>query len=212
MPSLINSQSEFDKQVSRGEAIVANVEALWQTAPRGSDVRRQIGANELSALYEMAFLTIFSHWENFIEGCLVRMVAGQGTANYSPTLVAPPKAVSLTAARTRVLGGRPYLLWYDPSRCVSRVQAHVTGSPLETALTGSQVELEHYASIRHAVAHRTADSVRSFHTSSLALAGVAHQSPGELLRTQDHSDPLNPVRWLRKISSNLRVVAAVACS
>ncbi len=211
MPSLTNSQSEFDRQVSRGEAIVANVEALWQTAPRGSDVRRQIGSNELSALYEMAFLTIFGHWENFVEDCVVRMAAGQGTVSYTPNLVTPPRAPSLKAARQQVLGGRPYLLWYDPVRCIARVQAQVTGSPLENALSANQGSLQHYAAIRHAVAHRTTDSLQAFQTAALALTGVAHSSPGELLRTQDHSDPLNPVRWLRKISSDFRKVAALAC-
>ena len=57
-------RASFEKRIDESERLVSNVEALWQTAPRPSYVRRQIGDNELCSLYEMAFLSIFGHWEN----------------------------------------------------------------------------------------------------------------------------------------------------
>jgi hypothetical protein len=212
MPDLSNSLAEFERQVLIAEGVVANVEALWQTAPPRSDVRRQIGEAQLGALYEMAYLSIFGHWENFVEGCLVRMIAGQGSGTYSPQLVAPPKARTLTAARQRVLGNSRYLLWYDPQTCVTRITLHVTGSPLETAIVTAQTSLEHYAAVRHAIAHRTRDSLQRFATVATSLSGVSAKAPGDFLRRQDHTDPLNPVRWIRRISTDLRSIAIASTS
>lgn len=210
MADLSTSLTEFERQVTISEGVVANVEALWQTAPPKSDVRRQIGEPQLGALYEMAYLSIFGHWENFIEGCLVRMIAGQGSATYTPQLVAPPRARTLTSARQRVLGNQSYLLWYDPQKSVTRISTHVTGSPLEAAIAAAQGSLERYAAIRHAIAHRSRDSLQQFSAASTALCGVSDRTPGDFLRRQDHTDPLNPVRWIRRISSDLRAIAASA--
>lgn len=210
MPDLTNARATFDRRVSEAETVVSNVEALWQTAPRGSDVRRQISETELNALYEMSYLSIFGHWENFIEECTTRMLVGQGCPSYAPVLAAPPRAATLREARLRVLNGRAFQLWHDPVRSADRIAGHVTGSPIETMLRTEQTQLERFASVRHAIAHRSDDALTSFRQASTALSGVAHGTPGSLLRTQDHSDPLNPVRWIRKISTSLRTLAAAA--
>lgn len=210
MPDLSLARTGFDKAVSSAEKVVSNVEALWQTAPQGSDVRRQIGDEELGALYEMAFLSIFGHWEAFVEECVTRMIAGQGSAAYTPILMDPPAARTLKEARLRMLGNHRYLLWYDPVTASDRVASHVVDSPLEATLHAAQTSIERYATIRHAIAHRSTDVRRNFEAVSQALTGVKHGSPGHLLRTQDHADPLNPVRWLRKISSELRQLAIQA--
>jgi hypothetical protein len=207
MPDLGNAQAAFDKGVLEAEKVVSNVEALWQTAPRRSDVRRQIGERELSALYGMAYLSVFGHWESFVEECLTRMIAGQGSSSYTPVLLHPPRARTLKDARTRVLGNRRFLLWHDSAAAAARVAQHVTGSPLESTLLAAQKAIDDYAAIRHAIAHRSDDVLQRFEAASQALTGVKHSVPGRLLRTQDHADPLNPVRWLRKISSDMRQLA-----
>ncbi len=210
MADLGNALTAFAQRIDKAEKVVSNVEALWQTAPRRSDVRRQIGDAELCALYEMAYLSIFGHWENFLEDCLTRMLAGQGCASYSPVLVDPPKSRSLRKARSRLLNKQRFLLWHDPQVSLKRVALHVTGSPLEAALDGAKTTLARYAAIRHAIAHRSDDTRNEFLSAATGLTGVAHTSPGALLRAQDHSDPLNPVRWIRNISADLRQQAAVA--
>lgn len=210
MPDLGNACSTFGKRVDESERVVSSVEALWQTAPMRSDIRRQIGDPQLRALYEMAYLSIFGHWENFIEECATRMLVGQGCASYTPAIVTPPRAPTLTAARTRVLGGQPFLLWHNPVKSADRIAKHVAGSPLEATLRSEETALERYAAIRHAIAHQSEDARASFEAASAALTGVVHPSPGRLLRIQDHTDPLNPVRWIRKISTEFRRLAAAA--
>lgn len=209
MADLTLALKRFEHKVQRAEVIVSNVEALWQTAPRGTDVRKRIGEDELCSLYEMTFLSIFGHWENFVEDCLVRLIRGQGTPTYSPVVPAG-RAASLAEARTRLLDGRRWLLWHDPQRNLIRVRQHVTGSPLEQALDASGSQLEDYAAIRHAVAHRSPDALDNFNAAAMKLTGVEHGSPGRLLRSQDHSDPLNPVRWIRVISGDFRSIGAAA--
>ncbi|GAA2250088.1 hypothetical protein N1031_19875 [Herbiconiux moechotypicola] len=173
-------------------------------------MRQQITEGQLGALYEMDFLTVFGHWENFIEDCTVRMLAGQGCPSYVPTIAAPPKSPSLTAARTRLLNGRRFLLWYDPKVAADRIAGHVTGSPLELALRGAETGIGQMAGVRHAIAHQPQDALASFSTVSAEMVGVVHSSPGDLLRSLDHSDPLNPRRWLRRLTSDLRILGIQA--
>lgn len=210
MPDLATASALFYRRILEAETVVSNVEALWQTAPRGSDVRRQISEAELNALYEMSYLSIFGHWENFIEECGVRMLAGQGSSSYAPVPVGPGGIKTLRAARSKLLNGRRYLLWHDPVTSANRIARLVVGSPIEMVLRTESVQLEQFAAVRHAIAHRSDDSVQAFRSASVMLAGVAHRSPGSLLRTQDHSDPLNPVRWIRKISTSMKTYAASA--
>lgn len=213
MANLANAWQLLESRVARAETIVANVETLWQLAPPNSDVRKQIGDSELAALYEMSFLTTFGYWENFIEECLVRMLAGQGSGTYDPpVLVSPPRSTTLDHARTRLLDGRPYLLWHDVAKCISKTQAFVVNSPLENALLAAETDLGHFAAVRHAIAHRSKQTTDNFRKASTAISGVAHTSPGELLRALDHSDALNPVRWIRVISNRIREVALAATS
>jgi len=212
MADLRNARRLFEKKVTESEQIVSSVEALWQTAPAGSHVRRQIHEGQLAALYEMAYLSLFGHWENFIEDCTVRMLAGQGSPMYSPSIVLSPRARTLIEARARVLGGRHFLLWYDPSKSADRIASHVSSSPLEAVLRSSSDDIGRMASIRHAIAHQSEDALASFRAASVSMVGVEHQKPGELLRSQDHSDPLNPTRWLRKLTTDLRSFALAATS
>lgn len=210
MADLLLARQLFEKRVTESEQIVSSVEALWQTAPLGSQVRRQINEVQLAALYEMAYLSLFGHWENFIENCLVRMLAGQGCSAYTPSVVVPPKAPSLVASRARVLGGRSFMLWYDPIKSAERVATHVAGSPLEAVLRSSSTHIQNMAAVRHAIAHQSKDALASFRIASLSMTGVSHNKPGDLLRSQDHSDPLNPTRWLRKFTTDLRQLAVAS--
>lgn len=204
MANLENSLLKFTSKVEESENIVASVEALWQTAPLKSQVRAQINEGQLDALYEMAYLSLFGHWENFVEDCTVRMLAGQGSRTYSPVINGASRARTLTEARARVLGNRPYLLWYDPTKSADRVKRHVTNSPLEAVLRAESSAIEEMAAIRHAIAHQSQDAFVKFKTASLSIVGIEHGKPGELLRSQDHTDPLNPTRWLRRFTDDLR--------
>jgi len=212
MPSLANALATFEQRVEESEQVVSSVEALWQTAPLHSNIRRQVAGPQLSALYEMAYLSLFGHWENFIEECLIRMLVGQGSPSYRPVVARGPRARTLADARNRVLDGRRFQLWYDPVKSANRVGGHVGGSPLQNVLLTSQGQIEHYAAVRHAIAHRSADAQTMFTAASMALAGVAHTSPGEFLRSQNHTDSLNPVRWIRVISTDLRRLAVASTS
>ena len=212
MADLVNARQLFEKRVAESEQIVSSVEALWQTAPINSHVRQQITDSQLAALYEMAFLSLFGHWENFIEDCIVRMLSGQGCTNYTPILVGGSRSQTLTAARVRLLNGRPFLLWYDPVKSADRIATHVSGSPLEIMLRSSETHIQHMAAVRHAIAHQSRDALASFRAVSLVMVGVVHTSPGALLRSQDHSDPLNPTRWLRRLTTDLRSLASLATS
>lgn len=207
-----HAAKRFHRCIADAERLVANVEILWQTAPKGTQVRRNLGPRELQSLYELAYLSIFGDWEVFLEDSLSRMLAGRGTASWSVALVQGRPARSIRRARLQLLGTRQYLLWHDVDRVIRRVRAHVSASPLEHVLSANRLQLQFFAQVRHAIAHRSDHATTQFKAGALSRCGLAYASPGEFLRSQDHTDPLNPVRRLRSISNELAGIAQQAAS
>jgi hypothetical protein len=104
------------------------------------------------------------------------------------------------------------MLWYDPIKSADIIGGHVSGSPLETVLRSAESSINQMAAVRHAIAHQSDDALTSFRTASVSMTGISYDKPGKLLRAQDHSDPLNPVRWLRKLTTELRQFAVNSTS
>lgn len=188
-------------------------EALWLNAPPATAVRMNLKVPQMEALYEAAFLRIFTAWEVFQEDACVRMMAGAKTSIYAPS--APPgKAIyrNLGSARQALYGGRRYLLWHDPVASASRVAKHLVSCPLEASLTTQGTWLDNVGKVRHRVAHASKDASDSFEAAALSLTGTTYQGrPGRLLRAQDTSDALNLRRWIVVIVAGLRDTATQIC-
>lgn len=202
MPDLATRYRVF---VNESLVIVSSTEALWITAPPASAVRQQLKVGQLEALYESVFLRIFSAWEGFLEEALTRFVAGYRTPSHSPVVAAGAvRHRTVSSARAALYGGRTFLLWHDPKQVVRRSQGLLVQCPVETVLQGAQAQLERYAAIRHRIAHSTDDASQKFRQAAQSIAGVDHRGkPGRLLRSADISDPLNPTKWIRRISDDL---------
>jgi len=195
----------FGERVDETLRSVAATETLWLTAPPASDIRTRLKVSQLEALYEAAYLRIFSAWEAFLEDVLTRLMAGYRTSSHSPM---PPhgKALekSVKLAQVSLYRGRAYLLWHDPRAVADRAGRHVVSSPLEAVIRSEQSRLEIFASIRHKIAHDSDDAKRRFRIAAVALCGNTFSGrPGKLLRGADLSDPLNQPKWIRVISYEL---------
>lgn len=204
------SLSKFETECSQTLGWLGSTEALWMSAPPTTEVRRNLKAPQMEALYESAFLRIFASWEVFQEDATIRMMAGAGTHTYKPVPASGSSVYgSMKAARAALYGNRPFLLWHNPEGVVNRVAKVLTGSPLEVELTTNKSKLEHYGNIRHRVAHGSDDAATKFKIASQYLTGVTHNgSPGKLLRSQDTTDPLNLKRWISVITAELQQIAA----
>jgi hypothetical protein len=206
MPALAAS---YDQHVQGTLQIVGSTEALWLTAPPASAIKRQLKVDRLEALYEAGFLRIFAAWENYLEEVLVHLLAGYRTPGYIP--VAVPGSVLLTtlqSARAVLYGNHRFLLWHDPQIVSQRARTHLTGSPVEVEVAGQQARLEAIAAIRHRIAHSSRDSQSRFQAAALTITGAAPaSSPGRMLRAANIADPLNPTKWIRVLSLELRDLA-----
>lgn len=203
----------FKADCSSTLAWLGATEALWMTAPPTTDVRRQLKTPQMEALYEAAYLRVFTAWEVFQEETTVRMMAGAVTPSYRPV---PAQGHGLhrtqVSARQALYGNRDYLLWHNPSQVRTRVAKFIAGSPLEAELLAKQGWLENVSHIRHRVAHASDDASKKFQQASHSLTGTAHVLPGRLLRAYDMSDALNTPRWIYVIARDLQELATRCAS
>lgn len=197
----VRVKTGFDKFVNECDFTLSwlgATEALWQSAPPATQVRKQLKSQQLEALYESAYLRLFASWENFLEDCCARMMARAATPGYMP--VAAHGATlysSLEQARAGLLNGRRFLLWHNPVTVADRVAGYLDGSPIESEIRANRPRLEHLAAVRHGIAHSSEDAKASFELAATAITGSVHRGrPGKLLRAADPSDPLNPRRWV----------------
>lgn len=211
-PSLGTGADRFYRQCAETLSWLGATEALWLTAPPTTDIRRNLKVTQLEALYEAAFLRIFTAWEVTLEDLTLRMMTRAGT----PTWAASPAAGtslhdSMLSAKTALYGNRDYLLWHNPKKVVERIEKVVTGSPLENELRASASWLEHVGHIRHRIAHSSPDAAKNFEVAALTIGGSSFKgSPGRFLRSEDISDPLNRSKWIVGVDGRLRSIIAAA--
>jgi hypothetical protein len=209
-PGLGHLIANLTKEVLDTRSWLGATETLWRTAPRGSAVRRSLGQSQLEALHEAAYIRMFGAWENFQEELLVRLLCGSTTPAWpAATRVAGVRRpLTVTAARHQMYNGAAYLLWHNPQKSIARSARLLVSSPVETVLTRHQSRLDHFATIRHRVAHSSSDAIRSFRSTATALSGVEHDGiAGRLLRSPKFDDGLTMRMWIHIISEELIDIA-----
>jgi hypothetical protein len=201
--------SRYVIHVNETLKIVSSTEALWLTAKPTSVIRQQLKVDRLEALYEAAFLRVFSAWEDFVEESLTYLLAGYRTPTYTPLPAPGTKlAGTLKAARSALYGSRSYLLWHDPDRVINRAKRHVVSCPVENVFLAERLTLGHYAAVRHRIAHSSVDAAHKFRNAAVYIAGSEYKGlPGRFLRSPDLSDPLNQPKWIRVICDELSELA-----
>ena len=200
----------FSAKVVETLAIAASTEALWLVAPPASEVRQQLKVRQLEALYESVYLRIFCAWEAFLEDVLLRLMAGYVTSSYQP-VPAPGTSIQKTIkeAKTILYDSQSYLLWHDPGKVAQRAARYLVDSPLELVVRAEKPRLNIFSTIRHQIAHDSADTKLQFRAASTLLASSTFSdNAGKLLRSPDMSDPLNQPKWIRVISFELINVAS----
>lgn len=206
--SLQPAVDRYNKECNTTLEWLSATEALWIYAPPTTAVRQQLKVPQLEALYEAAFLRIFTAWEVVLEELTIRMMARAATQSWTPVAAGGNVLYQrISDSRQALYGTRDYMLWHDPMKVANRIAGRLNGSPLEAQVRASAVWLKDLSYVRHRIAHASNDAVQKFEPAALALTGTTYRgSPGRLLRSLDNSDPLNPARWILRFDTELRSI------
>lgn len=207
--------SGLGRRFAATRELIASTEALWLTSPPASEVRRKLKVDRLEALYEAAYLRIFSDWEAFLEDGTTRFMAGYESASYQPVPVMGRSLLpTISGALAELLcenrsTPRDYLLWHNPVEVANRTSRWLVGSPVEAVCRTNADEIARYVAIRHHIAHGSVDTREKFKVAARYIAASdCGGRPGRLLRADDIADPLNRPRWIVSISNRLLDLAS----
>lgn len=178
-------------------------------ARQPADIPHRISVRSAELVYELAYLSLFKKWEELLEECLLRLMCGysnsRGVPTFQPGVV---KANSIAAALTALYGTNQYLLWHSAWKAADRARQYLVNHDYEVVLLSNQASLDHFANVRHRIAHGQEDSRRKFDAATMALAGQRYlaSSPGRFLR--DWVPGTVPKRrWFEEISSTLTAMS-----
>lgn len=195
---------------TRESAAAVNLARAGEVAragsPSGSSTRRLLHYSTIEYLYEAAYLRLFVRWESFLEASFYRYMCGYECSQGQQTLVQPASyRPSIAAAESDVLGTRSYILWHNPTYVVKRSQKYFVNGRHELVINSVLSLLEHYANIRHRIAHGQSDARTKFDAATMHLAARHYHGsrPGRFLRDQHPSG----VRQLERIATDLVALA-----
>lgn len=210
MRALPALDASLRSQVDAAVAIARAGETARLALPVGSPAWRELHVPRLELLYELAFLRVFVEWEIFLEQTLIRLMCGY-VAKSAPTVLKAGAvyAKSIAAAQTALLGKRHYLLWHDPSKVVARAAGRFTTSSFQAVIASNTSRLEHFAAVRHRVAHGQADARANFDVATMQLNARRYRGAraGQFLRDWDTAASPQ-IRWLESIANELCSLAA----
>lgn len=193
------------RHVAAAVAIPQAGEAARLALPIGSAAWRGLHIPRLELLYELAYLRVFVEWELFLEQTLVRLMCGYGSSSGLPVLKSGATFVkTIATAEAALLGNRQYLLWHDPLKTVARANTRFSSSSFQTVVASSTSRLQHFAAVRHRIAHGQDDARVNFDTATMQLNARRYPGSraGRFLRDWDTSTAPQ-VRWLESIGDEL---------
>jgi hypothetical protein len=178
---------------------------LAATSPVGTAIRKAWHVSRVELLYELAFLRTFIEWEMFLEKTFLRYLCGYNSSSGALfAAVAGEHCSSISTAQAAVLGTRAYVLWHNPATVIARARGFLVLCPHETVISSYSARLEHFAAIRHRIAHGQDDAKQKFNSATMTLSGrrYAGARPGRFLRDWDRST-VPHLRWLESLIRDL---------
>jgi hypothetical protein len=200
--------AQFAQQVDKALLIAEIGERIRISSPRGSIAWRELHPARLEVLYEMAYLRIFMLWESYLEESFLRYLCGYSTTVGLASLINPPQK-TLAAARTAMLGGRPFVSWSQPTSVEALCRRFINNGLHELVVKSNRARLEWFTCVRNRVAHGSTHSKSQFDIATMGLLGRRYPgaSPGRFLR--DWVFGVSPVeRWIQSIATEFKNLAA----
>jgi hypothetical protein len=210
--SLPQYDQDFSSEAAKAALLVGRLEqSLLAPHP---EICARIKSVDVEFAYELAYLRTYLAWEVLLEQTLIRLICGYHKSSGPEPLKSGTNYFSrLSDAENAVLGGRRYKLWHDPAIVAQRASRWLDNSLYEQIILSSQAKLEHFAAVRHRIAHSQKDAQSNFDMTTMTLAGKRYPAsrPGRFLRDrQSGSSP--PRRWLSVITNELTSLATQLCN
>jgi hypothetical protein len=98
-----------------------------------------------------------------------------------------------------------YRLWHNPTQIIARCHGFIVNGYHETVVSSNLARLNHFAAIRHRIAHAQSHARAQFDHATMNLAAKRYKGgrPGKFLR--DWESPSR--RWLEGIADELKHLA-----
>jgi hypothetical protein len=114
--------AQFRQRVSEALSL-AQAGDLAAATPLGAPLRSEWHIARVELLYELAYLRIFVEWELFLEQTFLRYLCGYvSIGGHIYPSVGGGFCATLQIAEATMLAGRPFFLWHDPIRVISRAR------------------------------------------------------------------------------------------
>lgn len=199
-------------QIANSIALVTRIEVAMAAAAANNAHRLRIADIELA--YELAYLRVFMEWEILLEGSLLRLMCGFAhSQGQEPLIQGAAYRAKIADAEAALLGNKQYLLWHNPTHVMNRAGGVFQNSRYEQIIASAQQRLNHFAAVRHRIAHSQKDAAMKFDAASMSLAGkrYAASRPGRFLRDW-HPNSNPPTRWLSVVCTELESLARQICA
>lgn len=202
MPRLAQTFADDSQRAAQFADSVEKARRALDTA----EAQALLPVSRIELAYELAYLRLFTAWEDFLEQSMLRYLCGFAAAHGQEQLAKGVYCPTLSHARATLYGNNQYLLWHNPQKVVTRAANHFTNSRHETVIASMQGRVVHFASIRHRIAHAHAEN--DFNSATMALAGRRYRGarPGKFLRDWARHSQV-PMRWFEVISFEFRGLA-----
>lgn len=193
MPKLAE---EFVKFTAQAKGFALGIEAA-RASLNNRESQEHLPIHRVELAYELVYLRIFNAWEKFLEESFLRYLCGYEGRHGCETLTPGGSFLrSLSEAKVTLYNGSHFLLWHNPQKVVARAARHFIGSRHQTVIESMQGRIQHFADIRHRIAH--ASAMEGFDSATMALAGRRYRGgrPGRFLRSWAAPSEHDPTRWI----------------
>ena len=161
------ARPDVDSKLKKFNALLSENLQLAKDATHFKEIRhgrlRAIRRSRTWQINEMAFLSMFLAWEDFLEASFIRFMCGAVTrTHYKPKVYVTPMNLD-HALSFLIIKPREYVEWASAQQVVERAEIIFRdGEPYKSAIRPSIVDFDHMRQIRNAIAHRSGSSWRKF--------------------------------------------------
>jgi hypothetical protein len=159
--------------------------------------KNEIVTRDVQAVYEALFLRAVTSFEVFLEDQFIAIMSGHATYAHRRRVSARMTAISRQALMDILLrgerGGEQYMTWLPFSQTERRANTYLKdGKPFSELTDGDKSMIRTIATIRNAIAHRSAHATNEFRRTVIGSRSLlpSEKSPAGFLRSQARAAPI----------------------
>jgi hypothetical protein len=177
-PKLTHTKAHFERSRKTQEEFISSLVSLC----RHSDKRIiKISKQQQETLCEMAFVILFTAWEQFLENTFESLVIDAPASSFRKRQRV--MVVDVETVHNLIRGNRPFAEWADPSQVKERAKVFFrNGEPFESMLSAVHDDLNKMRIIRNRCVHFSQHAAEQYQKMLRQVFGTGSRiSPGRLL-------------------------------